>query len=81
MFDLGYAPTGGGGVVKISTVNESNAPAILLSKTILAKINSIPNYKTASTLYAINKDIQNMTIQMANLGYVPDLKGGIYKII
>jgi hypothetical protein len=81
MLDLGYAPTGAGGAVRISKINESNAPAIVISKAILAKINSIPNYKTAGTLNAINKDIQNMTTQIFNLGYVPDLKGGIYKII
>jgi hypothetical protein len=80
MFNVGYAPDGKGGIIKISEVKEGNAPAVLLSKAILANVNKLPSYKTSGSISNINKDIYNLTQQMIAMGYVPDLKGGSYKI-
>lgn len=81
MFDLGYAPNGKGGAYKIDKVQSNNSPADALSKMILAKTNALPDYRTKGSLNAMCGDISTWTRQMFDLGYVPDLKGGSYKII
>ena len=81
MFDLGYAPNGKGGVYKIVKTPANNTVADGISKSILQKINIIPNYKTKGTLTSLNKEIYDLSQKMFNLGYVPDGKGGSYKIV